>query len=100
MKIHQLPLGARFEFDGGEYVKTGPLVATGKGGQRLIPKYAVLKVIGDTGNVAAEKKSDMLSRAQVLAAFDTFYADCRVLLAPAAQTPLASARERFLQSLA
>lgn len=25
MKIHQLPMGARFEFEGEEYVKTGPL---------------------------------------------------------------------------
>lgn len=100
MKIHQLPLGARFEFDGDEYVKTGPLIATGKDGQRLIPKYAVLKVLGDTAQAAREKKSDTLSRAQVLDAFDTFYADCRALLAPDAQAPLASARERFLQALA
>lgn len=27
MKIHQLPMGARFEFEGAEYVKTGPLLA-------------------------------------------------------------------------
>jgi hypothetical protein len=46
MKIHQLPPGARFEYEGEEYVKTGPLLGTGKGGQRLIPKYAVLKVQG------------------------------------------------------
>lgn len=100
MKIHQLPLGARFEFEGGEYVKTGPLVATGKAGQRLIPKYAMLKVLRDTATATPEKTSDTLSRAQVLDAFDTFYADCRALLAPAEQAPLASARDRFLQALA
>jgi len=31
MKIHQLPQGARFDYEGEEYVKTGPLFATGKG---------------------------------------------------------------------
>lgn len=44
MKIHQLPMGARFEYEGQTYVKTGPLLGAGAGGQRLIPKYAVLKV--------------------------------------------------------
>ncbi|MCX7162613.1 MAG: hypothetical protein NT083_06165 [Rhodocyclales bacterium] len=32
MKIHQLPQGARFEYEGSEYVKTGPLSGTGKEG--------------------------------------------------------------------
>ena len=45
MKIHQLPIGGRFEYEGVEYVKTAPLFATANGKQRLIPKYAVLKVL-------------------------------------------------------
>ena len=51
MKIHLLPMGARFVYEGEEYVKTGPLFASGKGGQRLIPKYAVLTPLGDQAPV-------------------------------------------------
>jgi len=32
MKIRQLPKGARFEYERVEYVKTGPMSDSGKGG--------------------------------------------------------------------
>jgi len=51
MKIHQLPLGARFEYNGQQYVKTGPLVGSGQAGAKLIPKYAVVKLL-DEGQVS------------------------------------------------
>lgn len=99
MKIHQLPIGARFEFQGEEYVKTGPLLGTGKGGQRLIPKYAVLKVLGEAQAVPQAAGSAPLSRADVLAAFEIFCADCRALMAEDARPSLESARQRFLKTL-
>lgn len=52
MKIHQLPLGARFAYEGAEYVKTGPQLASGPSGQRLIPKYAVLAPLDGKASAA------------------------------------------------
>jgi hypothetical protein len=100
MKIHQLPNGARFEYEGEEYVKTAPLFATGKGGQRLIPKYAVLKPLGAAEGAGEKSKNDALSRPKVLKAFETFYAECRRRLPEDQQLALAAAREQFLQALA
>ena len=38
MKLQHLAIGARFEFEGQVYVKTGPLTASAEqGGQRVIP---------------------------------------------------------------
>lgn len=99
MKIHQLPLGARFEYEGEEYVKTGPLTGTGNGKQRFIPKYAVLKPLGDVGAVVPDEKDGALSRAAVLDAFEGFYAECRALVAADRQAALAEERRRFLQAL-
>lgn len=99
MKIHQLPVGSRFEYEGDEYVKTGPLTGTGNGGQRFIPKYAVLKPLGDVGDVMPEEKSASVSRAAVLDAFEGFHAECRALVAEDRQAALAEARRRFLQTL-
>ncbi|MDP1525529.1 MAG: hypothetical protein Q8M20_06950 [Rhodocyclaceae bacterium] len=98
MKIHLLPMGARFEYEGSEYVKTGPQLASGKSGQRLIPKYAVLRVLDGT-SVPAEKKADAIPRAAVLAAFETFYARCAALMPAEQQVAVATARDAFLQSL-
>jgi hypothetical protein len=75
MKIHQLPQGARFEYEGEEYVKTGPMLGTGKGGQRLIPKYAVLKPLGGVEAAPGKTKHDSVSKANALKAFETFYAE-------------------------
>lgn len=58
MKFQHLPLGARFEFDGKVYAKTGPLTATAEdgSGQRMIPRHVLLKPVdaplpmGDAGN--------------------------------------------------
>ncbi len=98
MKIHLLPMGARFEYEGGEYVKTGPQLASGKNGQRLIPKYAVLQVLDNT-TVPVEKKTDALPRAAVLAAFETCYAKCVALIPAEQQAEAAAARDAFLKSL-
>ena len=99
MKIHQLPMGARFEYEGEEYVKTGPLLGSGKVGQRLIPKYAVLKTPGPTGPALAAQ-TPAVPRETVLAAFDTFSTRCAALVPPDGQAALAAARDDFLKALA
>jgi hypothetical protein len=99
MRIHQLPIGTRFEYDGQEYVKTGPLVGTGSAGQRLIPKHAVLRPLGDVDIAPAAAPSATVLRVDVLRAFETFYAQCMALLPETQRPALASAREGFLKAL-
>ena len=99
MKIHQLPMGARFEYEGDEYVKSGPLLATGRNGQRLIPKYALLRPLGDVAAPVAQKLVVVLSGDQVLAAFDAFCAECEPLVPADRRAGLASARAGFLSAL-
>lgn len=98
MKIHQLPEGARFEYQGEEYVKTGPLLGTSKGGQRFIPKYAVLKPLGEVP-VLQKKKAEFLARAEVVAAFQAFHAQCRPLVPVERQDDLDSACRAFIDTL-
>ncbi|MBK5914297.1 hypothetical protein [Rhodocyclus purpureus] len=99
MKIHQLPQGARFEYEGEEYVKTGPMLATGKGGVRLIPKYAVLKPVGEVEAARETPKGGAIAREKLLAAFATFYAECQSLVPEERQSELRSARVRFLEAI-
>jgi hypothetical protein len=99
MKIHQLPQGARFEYEGKEYVKSGPLSGSGKDGQRLIPRYAVLKPL-DSEEVGRGPKRSALAEADVRGAFETFYADCKILVPEAKRAALEAARDRFLKLLA
>jgi len=98
MKIHQLPIGARFEYEGEVYVKTGPMMGTGNGGQRFFPKYAVLKSL-DGPVATAEAKSENLSRSTVMQAFAMFHAECKKLVAEDRQSALAVARDTFLRVL-
>lgn len=99
MRIHQLPLGARFEYEGQEYVKTGPLFGTGEAGQRLIPKYAVLKSLGEAGAPQQAPRSASVLRADVFLAFESFYAQCRPLVPADRRAALEAARDGFLQAL-
>ncbi|MBK9520204.1 MAG: hypothetical protein IPO13_00920 [Rhodocyclaceae bacterium] len=99
MKIHQLPMGARFEYEGEEYVKTGSLFATGKGGQRLVPKYAVLKPLSGAECHPDATTDRVFNRANVLEAFDAFYSDCKILVPELHQVVIEKARDRFLSAL-
>jgi hypothetical protein len=98
MKIHLLSMGARFEYEGEEYVKTGPLFATGKGGQRLIPRYAVLRVLGGDQPRPAST-GDSLAKADVLKAFNVYYAQCERMTVDTEHGTLHHARETFLKAL-
>ena len=98
MKIHQLAIGARFEYEGEEYVKTGPLFATGKDGQRLIPKYAVLKPLAVARTADGNGKA-RLAKATVLGAFEVFLSECRAMIPADRQAAMEAARERFLKAI-
>ncbi len=99
MKIHQLPDGARFEYEGAEYVKTGPMFAAGKDGQRLIPKYAVLKPLDSVPASTAPQRADAVSRTRVLEAFGAFYDTCYAWVPPEKQGEMAACRNLFLTQL-
>jgi len=100
MKIHQLPIGARFRFEGEEYAKTGPLVGTRTqdGRQRLIPRHAVLEPLDAFADAPAPKGAT-LARADVLAAFESFAAECALMVGDEGRAALSAARERFLKAL-
>lgn len=98
MKLQHLAIGDRFEYDGEVYVKTGPLTAASEiGGQRVIPRSAVLRPLVVAEPAAA--KSTGLERQQVAAAFATFYASCSGLVGENDRRELELARRRFIASL-
>lgn len=98
MKIHQLPDGARFIYQGEEYVKTGPMFGSGPGGQKVIPRYAVLQPI-DLPPPAPKKSAPMVTRTRVTRALDALMAECRRIV-PVEHVPaLEQARQRFLQAI-
>lgn len=99
MKIHQLPMGARFEYEGAEYVKSGPMFATGPAGQRMIPKYAVLKPLDPLAASADASLHGAIAHADVLKAFAGFYARCADLVPEDKRGELEGARGSFLQAL-
>lgn len=108
MKFQLLAIGARFEFEGKEYVKTGPLTASSDGVQRMIPRFAVLKPL-DKPVEPARKTPRKPDEAEVLAAFETFFAESTRLLltlpadadqASTGLNELAAARQRFLDQIA
>ena len=99
MKIHQLPEGARFIYEGEEFVKSGPMFASGKHGRRLIPKYAVLQPLDQPVPADAAMRAERLKRTAVVAAFERFWSDCRDLVPEDRQPQLVAARTRFLDSL-
>ena len=82
MKFPHLPIGAQFEFDGKAYTKVSPLVAAAEdgSGQRVIPRYAVLRPIGELVQAVAAAHSGQLDPDKVRMAFASFEADAMRLL--------------------
>ena len=101
MKLTQLPLGARFAYEGEIFTKTGPMTAASeKGGQRMIPRYAVLKPADGAPPPAPEPASlRTLDEARVLAAFDAFFGTALRLTDDFAKAELETARQQFLAAL-
>ena len=99
MKLQHLAIGARFEYDGKIFVKTGPLTASSdQGGQQIIPRYAVLRPL-DGRTAQASPAPAGPSPAHIRTAFEAFYQVCETLTPAEAKAELAAARERFLASL-
>lgn len=98
MKLSQLPMGGRFQYEGKVFVKTGPLTASsGKGGQTMIPRSAILTPL-DMPPVQESKGSQTrkVTEATLLAAFEEFYGTCTRLADEAGKLELATARQKFL----
>lgn len=101
MKFQFLPLGARFEYAGAVYVKTGPLTAASEaGGQRMIPRHADLQLLDGSQPVVPAPTHGPLDRAVVVAAFEAFCRECEGWLAEGRQADWQAARRRFLDRLA
>ena len=100
MKLQHLAIGARFEYEGKTFVKTGPLTASSEnGGQQIIPRYAVLKPVGTPENNAPQAKPAKSDHAAIRLAFENFYRTAERLTIPEAREELAQARAAFLARL-
>ena len=97
MKLQHMPIGARFEYQGIEYVKTGPLTASSvEGGQRIIPRSATLRPLdGQT----ADQAGNRLDVATVMAAVEDFHGACLALVDEGAKPALEAARQKMMARL-
>jgi hypothetical protein len=93
MKFTQLPIGARFRYQGRLYSKTSPLAASAEdGAQRLIPRSATVQPAEPTSEAAPSAPHDRR------AALDDYHASCVALLgevAEAGPSGLQGARTRL-----
>ncbi len=73
-------MGARFEFAGDLYVKTGPLVASQErsGQQKFMARYAVVRPIAETRPKASEAPVPELKHASAI--LQSFYGRCVAIL--------------------
>lgn len=100
MKLQHLNIGTRFEYEGKVYVKTGPITASAEdGGQRVIPRYAVLRPLDLPEPAAPGAAIRKLDPKKVRKAFDLFYASCSQYCPPERESELAAARAEFLLAL-
>lgn len=100
MKLQHLPIGARFEYEGEVFVKTGPLTASSEtSGQRVIPRYAVLRPLEPPLAAGNPGQSNRPTVAEVRAAYAAAESVLREGLGASAETALAEARRRFFAGL-
>lgn len=100
MKFQLIPVGTRFRYEGRTYVKTGPLTASGdEGGQRIIPRYAVLSPVGEGADAPAAGRGNGLDPAAVIAAFEAFHAASLQEVDEAGRERLEALRRSFYERL-
>lgn len=101
MKLQHLAIGARFEYEGRIFVKTGPVTASSEqGGQQMIPRYAVLKPLDlPEPEASSGATARRLDPQKVRKAFDAFYGECRKHVDAVAIDELEAARAAFLATL-
>ena len=97
MRIHLLPMGARFRHEGVEYVKTGPMFGSNGDGKKMFPRYVELESLDDIP--PPPPVSETVRRAAVLAAFESFYTQCRRWAGPENVGVLDKARQDFLRAI-
>lgn len=91
MRFPELPIGARFEYQGKTYSKTSALLASAEdgSGQRIIPKYADLKPAdGGTAEIQTQRRLARVDMAALAAAIAAYDATCRELLRQGCQDPV------------
>ena len=100
MKLTQLPIGARFEYEGQIFTKTGPMTAAGEtSGQRMIPRYAVLKPMDGYTPPPEPEATRTVDEKTVLEAFETYHAIALRLTEGLGKAELEQARRTFLAGL-
>lgn len=78
-KFHLVTVGQHFEWDGKRYVKSTPLIATQvpEGGQKFMPRAALVKVIGSEGEPAPiTEKATTLDSTAVRSAIESYHQRC------------------------
>ncbi len=101
MKLQHLLMGARFQYEGVVYVKTGPLTASSEeGGARIIPRHAILTPL-DVPAVEANKLlvKGRLEAVRVRTAFERFFESCERLVPEDDRGELAEARQQFFEAI-
>ncbi len=113
MKFAQVPVGQRFELQGGRYLKTSPVVAVeeASGRSRFIGKYVEVTLPeGPDQAKPAPASSAPVDPQAVLAEFEAFHARCLAILdglqdsldvetLDRARTELEEARRRFVKRI-
>ena len=100
MRLQDLPVGARFEYQGKVFVKTGPITAASEaGGQQMIPRYADLRPLDPPPLATDKRPRRRLDETKVLNAFDAFYRTCLRTTDDFSRPELEAARQRFLAEL-
>ena len=100
MKINLIPIGARFEYEGEIYTKTGPITAASeKSGQRMIPRYAVLRPVGELPPAPPPAAERQIAVDTVCAAFEVYHAVALRHVDDFARPALEAARQHFLAAL-
>lgn len=100
MKLQHLPMGARFEYEGQIFTKTGPMTASAEqGGQRIIPRYATLRPLDAAPAESARGKSGQVDMLKVQAAFSSFHDTCCELVDESDWPALEAARRAFFAAL-
>ena len=99
MKLQDIPVGFRFEYQGRVFVKTGPITATAQNGhQCMLPRHAALRPL-DALPEKPPARQRTLDEARVRAAFDEFYRTCFRITDDFSRAELEAARRRFIAAL-
>ena len=107
MKFKLLSVGQKFKYQDEVYVKTSPIIASNveTSHNKMIPAYAVVTVLDNTGEEQQSKTKDSVNAKDVLDAFNTFYEKCiktlesNDVLVPVIKDELDKARDEFIKHL-